>query len=386
MRDNLILPVMDGGVGEPGFRQTQRVSEAAILRFEESLDEVRRGRKPSQVWLWENQTRSDFPLLMADSIDRSMLAGYAEYQPTYPLYTRMTTVPDFRPAKRFAMDGAEGILPIINELGPYPQVSIDETKYEVTLQKRGQRMGFSFESMVNDDLGAFRDTPMRFGRAARRTREYVATYAYANPTNQGVFFTDAHGNKVNIANGSSNANPPLGLTGLLDAYTVLSRQVDADGQPISLKGAVVVYPTNLEATVRQLRSMINYQTDLRGGTAGTAGSSQVMLNVQNILGDLIWAPNSQLRLVDTVFGATGWYLFCNPNEGRPALIVAELRGRQQPELWQRMPDAMRVGGGSTSPMDGSFDNDSAQEFKIRDFFGAVQIDPKCAVFSEGDGT
>lgn len=375
---------------ESGFRAYTgfKLSEARLLAFRRQLLEVKQGRMHPAVWMYkmrETQTTSDFPLYMADSLDRAMLAGYQEYPTSYQLIGRSTTVADFKTAKRFTADGAEGLLTPINEMGPYPPTFITEGKYEISVQKYGARMAFSFEAMVNDDLGMFRDTPMRFGRGARRTREYQFTNLWAA---NGTFFSNANLNKVNQTCGASSNNPVLGFDGLSDAMTVLSRQKDADNQPISIVGAIIVYPPNLEIVVQKLRNTTSFITDLAasGGTAGTAGSSETRLMIQNFWGGFNWVMNSQLPEADGTSGRTGWYVFANPSVSRPAVMYATLRGHEQPELFLRAPDAQRIGGGVVGPMDGSFDNDAAQEFKIRDFFGASLIDPKAAVFSDGTGS
>lgn len=370
---------------EAGFRPYNRtVTAAQALRFRESLKDVERGRKHPAVWLYENQTRSDFPLLNADSTDRAMLGGFAEYVPTYTQYTRATTVSDFKAAKRFTMDGAEGLLEPIAELGPYPHVSVTEGKYEISVSKYGQKMGFSFEAMVNDDLGALDDTPRRFGRAARRTRENVVTKAYASTASLAAFFTSGNANQIITTNGAATNNPKLGVQGLIDAVNIMSRKVDADGQPISIEAMNVVYPPSLAANVMEIKQLLKYQTDLRIGTAGTAGSSETRAEVDNWFGGFNFIPNSQLLMMDTGAATlTGWFAFANPNDSRPALMVAELRGHQVPELFQRIPDSMRAGGGVDMA---SFDNDASGDFKIRDFIGVTRIEPRAALYSDGSGS
>lgn len=384
---NQELLQVQGADFEEGYRpfRSRQLSPSRIAQFQESLGRVMQGRVHPVIWLKEEQSRSDFPLLMADTIDRTLLAGYLEYPISYPAYARVKTNRDFRAAKLFAVDGAEGVLEPINELGPYPQTAVQETKYEVTVQKYGKMMGFSFELMINDDLSAFQDTPLRFGRAARRNREYRVTVTFASIANQGTLYTNANANKVTITNGARTNNPALSVDGIMSAMEVLSRQVDADGQPINIQGAVVVYPPNLQIVAEQIQNTLQIWTDIRGGTVGTAGSNEYKLEMRNFLANrLTWVMNSQLPLVNATNGRTGWYVFANPNEGRPALVVAELAGHQTPDLLMRASNSVRVGGGLVDPMEGSFENDSMM-YKVRDFIGSTTVDPKSTVFSDGTG-
>lgn len=387
---NALLLAEQNAQFEAGFQahRARQIPAWRLAQFQESLGRLMQGKIHPVLWLQENQSRSDFTHLMTDTIDRAMLAGYQEYPVSYPAYTRATTVRDFRAAKRFTLDGAEGILVQINELGPYPEVSVTDGEYTVQVYKYGQQMGFSFEAMVNDDLNALKDTPMRFGVAARRSREYRVTQTFASTANQATFFSVAHANKVTTALGARSNNPPLSADGIWSALEVLSRQTDpVNGQPISIEGAIIVYPENLENVVMGLRNTTQIVSDLArlGGTAGTAGSSEIRLMMNNFMASgFTWVKNSQLAQVNATNGRTGWYMFANPNAGRPALMVAELAGHQTPELFMKSPDAIRVGGGLVDPMEGSFENDSLM-YKIRDFIGSSQIDYRAAVFSDGTG-
>ena len=84
-------------------------------------------------------------------------------------------------------------------------------------------------------------------------------------------------------------------------------------------------------------------------------------------------------------GNTSWFLFANPNNGRPALEMAFLRGHEEPEIFMKTSNAQRIGGGMTDPMDGDFDTDSLQ-YKVRHVLGGARLDPKMTVASSGAGS
>ena len=88
---------------------------------------------------------------------------------------------------------------------------------------------------------------------------------------------------------------------------------------------------------------------------------------------------------DTTTGSTAWYLFANPSSGRPALEIGRLIGHESPELFQKSPNATRVGGGTVDPTDGDFDTDSV-EWKVRHVMGGTLMDPKSALASTGTGS
>jgi hypothetical protein len=71
--------------------------------------------------------------------------------------------------------------------------------------------------------------------------------------------------------------------------------------------------------------------------------------------------------------------------GRPISEIGFLRGYEAPQLFMKDPDAIRVGGGAVSPLDGDFDTDSIQ-YKLRHVFGGTLLDTKSAVASNGSGS
>jgi hypothetical protein len=91
------------------------------------------------------------------------------------------------------------------------------------------------------------------------------------------------------------------------------------------------------------------------------------------------------KVATTANGSTSWFLFANPSASRPAIEVGFLRGHTDPEVWMKEPDAMRIGGGGITPMDGDFDTDSIR-YRVRHVMGGVVQDWKATVGSNGSGS
>lgn len=375
MKENT-LPVL--GAGElNGFRPFKRPTDPkylAKLRTHQRVMEalINGSEHPAVIMykLQETQTISDFPLLMADTLDRLLLAGYAEGSYSWTQIAKLSTIRDFREAKRYAIDGAEGPLDKVKELEQYPAAALTETLYTLQLEKYGARMPFSWELIINDDLGAFTDIPMRFGKRARRTEQRIVTTLYANNT---LFFKTANKNVV-------TGNPVLSVPGIQAALTQMALQTDVDGDPIVVDGVTLVVPTALEMTAQNILNAIQFWLNDGGGT-----TTERMIVGNFLRGKLTIAVDEYLGTIDTVHGATGWYIFANPNSGRPAIEAARLRGQEAPALFMKSPNAVRVGGGPANPFDGDFDTDSLQ-YKVRHCFAAALQDPKMAVYSNGSGS
>lgn len=373
-----------GSMGARGLleRAHGSAAKAKRLQFHEAMARINSGAMdPAELFLQmrENQSTSDFPLLFADALDRMLLQGYQERQTDLSAYVKFVTNRDLRARKLFAIDGGEGVNEPIPELGSYPEAKTQESKYEVTTRKYGASFAFSFEQFINDDLGAFGDTPRRMGRKARRTEESVITKLFATDASKAAMFTSGNKNVMlqSLYSDLSVNNARLSVAGVMDAFAVLARQTDSDGQPIAIEGATVVYPAHLEPVVQQIRNTLQIEVITKGGDGNNK-----LITSNWVAGILNWVPNAQLRIVAQTNPETGWFMFADPNVGRPAIVAARLRGHEMPELWMQSSNAMLVSGGLVDPMMGSFRND-AINFRVRQFIGGAQIDPKSVVFSKG---
>ena len=363
----------EGKGARQGTRTPQymkKLAEAAKL-----VADVMSGRRPAHL-LREAMTTSDFPYLMGDILDRQLLAAYQETIPSWPNYCNRLLVRDFRTVKRFGVYGGDTVLDTVAEQQEYPSSKIDEdTPYTYSVGKHGRRMPFSWEAMINDDLDALKDIPERFGRAARRSEEkFVAS-----------LFVDANGPHASFYTvGNANiviGNPALSISGLQTAMKVLGAQTDQDGEPIVIDVVELVIPQGLEIDALSILSATQLWLD-SNLAAGTKKQNLVTENWMKA--KLHLSKNSYIPIVaSSSHGSTSWFLFANPDNGRPALEMGFLRGHEQPEIFMKAPNATQIGGG-TDPMNGDFDTDSI-EYKVRHVFGGSRMDPKMTVASNGSG-
>lgn len=334
---------------------------------------VIRGDRRAALDFQEAMTTSDFQFLFGDIIDRQMLAAYQQMPVQWASLARRGRVRDFRTVKRFILDGGEAVLDEVGEQSEYPAASLADGVYEYRVRKFGRRIPLSWETLINDDLDAFADIPRRLGNAARRSEERFVTSLYATSTGpNSSFFSAGNGNIT---------NEPLTIAGLQEAFRLLAEQTDADGAPIYVEAAVLVVPPALEVPARNILNA----TEIFAATGGGDGTGSDQLRVSNWMRNRVQlVVNPWLPVIDQTTGNTAWYLFADPNAGRPALEVGFLIGHESPELFQKHPNATRVGGGIVDPTDGDFDTDSV-EWKVRHVFGGTLMDPKSGVASTGTG-
>jgi len=408
------------------FRGTPQQYREARRWTEQTIAKAMRGDRWAVLRLQEALTTSDFGTLFGDVIDRSVLANYQETPYSWSAYCKRADIQNFKQAKIFRVDrgasvldgpilpnsyGASGSGPTgLEQVTEYPTRRRVASDYVDQLYKFGARMDFAWETLLNDDLDALKDTPALFGRAARRTEEERATKLYASSTGPNTgFFSVANKNIVTAAvlpelstlYGLSD-NPTLSITSLQAAMVIMMNQRDLDGEPISIEGAVLVVPPSLKITAMSILNATQVWMNDTGGTFATPNNNSAV-SLQRLItenwakGIVSAAINYYLPVVVTTgsVGQTNWYLFANPNMGRPALQQSFLRGHEMPELFMKLPNSVSIGEGrmgpgpgvtpgtmNANPMDGDFESDNIA-YKVRHVLGGTLLDPIMAVASKG---
>ena len=176
---------------------------------------------------------SDFPAILENTLGKSLRSGYESEQQTFTAWTRLVKVPDFKPQSRVILGSAPD-LELVREGGEYTFGSMDEDKTTYQVSKYGKLIRFTWEAMVNDDLGAFLRTTQAMGLAAARAEadniyNTFAANSGAGPTMQdGVaLFHATHGN---LATSSAT----LDADALGKARILLRRQTGLGGGVLNL--------------------------------------------------------------------------------------------------------------------------------------------------------
>lgn len=350
-------------------------------RLLEAMQLVQRARAShlGRHYFAEAMGTSDFPLLLADVLDRQLYATYAETAQAWMAYCRKSTVRDFRTVSRFAVDGAEGRLPSVAEKVPYSPNVLSETEYTYAVSKYGRTLNWSWESFINDDLDALgASSPARLGKAARRSEDYFATGLHVDSSGpHASLYTSGNKNIINTTNGAASTNPVLGVAGLQDAFTVMGLQLDGDSEPIGIDGVILEVPPSLEVTGRNLLNATEIKVGADSGAQQIVTSNWMKSKVTLVV-------NPYIPVIATTNGKTTWFVHANPNSGRPAMEMGLLRGHEAPELFMKLANQVRIGGGG-GPMDGSFEDDSIA-YKVRHVFGGARVSGKSTVGSNGSGS
>ncbi len=317
--------------------------------------------------LREALTTSDFPYLFGDVLDRQLLAQYKATESTWKKYVKTSTVPRVYPqigGYRFAVTGGDQRLDLVAEKGEYLASPRDEARYTLYVYKYGRQFDISLEAMINDDLDALKDTPMRFAKAALRTEQYAVINQYASDTGThaaGNLYDDATANEIN------GSVALLTIANLEAGLEAMAGWLDAGGSPIMNRAKYLVVPPALEMTARQILTSANKMWTAAAGAAIAYPTNNVVSQMGLELIVEPWLP-----IADATDGNTAWYLFADPSD-IACLEAGYLRGHERPEICMKASDKVTIGGGAINPMSGDFATDNVF-YRVRHFFGITELD------------
>lgn len=260
-------------MGEENVREAQDFRGMSLLRFaEESLTRagvrtLGMSSKDIATFALGGKVRgmhhtTDFPLLLMDTVNRTLLAQYAIQERTFTAWARRSTMNDFRAVTRVRLSEMLGNLEKVEEGGEYKYGTFSENGETYKLAKYGKIIGITWEAIINDDLSAFDRLPQAFAASAARLQtNIVYSMLLANGftvMNDGkALFSADHKNFVGTAGNQTAGGSALSETTLGTAYTSFRQQTDAAGNKLNLKPKYLIVGPKNEFLAQKLTS-VNY--------------------------------------------------------------------------------------------------------------------------------
>jgi len=186
---------------------------------------------------------SDFPQILAGTVNRTLRAAYEIQARTFTGWARESTAPDFREVARTQLSESAAFKQI-NPGGEYKQITFGESAEKYSLGKWGGIVALTWETIVNDDLGAFDRIPLALAAEAAAIEGDIV---YGILTGAGLMadgtalFDAAHSNVAAAAGGITD------LT-LSDGRAAMRKQVGLKGRVLNLTPSfLIVGPDNENA-------------------------------------------------------------------------------------------------------------------------------------------
>jgi phage head maturation protease len=286
--------------------------------------------------------------ILSNIANKFLLAGY-EYGDNSDLaIASKRSVNDFKQITSYRMTGNSQFVEVAPS-GEIQHGTLSEDTYNNQAKTYGIMYALTRTDIINDDLGAFDQLQTIIGQGAAHKRRAVVWAAFMDNSD---FFKTANSN---IQSGASSA---LSVDSLTSAEQLFMDQTDVNGQPIGIMPKLLVVPTALAGTAKQ----IFQSAEIRDTTAST---KTPIANIQFGKFDPIvstYLGNSSF----TGYSAASWYMLADP-QALSTIEVCYLNGVEVPTIETADADFNTLG----VQMRGYFD------------FGVALQDPKGGVKSVG---
>lgn len=267
---------------------------------------------------------SDFPLILANVVNKAMLAGVDLAETTYRDWCRIGSGNDFKAMSRLKISEA-GKLSEVPEFGTYPTTKFSEQREQITIKTYGEVYNLSRQAIINDDMSAFSEIPSALGRAAAILPNDLAVtilLANGNMSDAVALFAAGH-NNLTAAAGNAFTSVANARTGISNLVTLLMQQTafqhsDLTSEEMKLRlrpSILLIPPTGWE-----------FPAAVLGGTSFGAGVEGV--NPLNGIARAVMEPSLEDANI-TGNSTTAYYLFASPAQA-PVIEVAFLNGNDSP--------------------------------------------------------
>lgn len=243
---------------------------------------------------------SDFPLLLANVMNKGMRSAYQEVPRTFMEFGRRASVSDFRPVHRMALGDAPD-LKKLNEHGEFTRGTMSEEGESYKIATYGRIFGITRQTLINDDLNALTRLSSMWAASSARLQnrlfwgmilgydfEKGAAAPYLMADGNNVFY--AGGN--NLATGAGSAFGEAAFSAMRKAGR---KQKTIDGKNMNVAYTKLAIPAELETQAEKLL----LQTIVPNTVADTSPFK----------GKFSFVVEPLLDEVST----TAWYAFANTN-------------------------------------------------------------------------
>lgn len=267
------------------------------------------GLSPASMITRALHTTSDFPIILGDTVGRTLRDAYQAAPSGIRRLGRQTTARDFRAIKKLML-GEAPMLEKLNEHGEIKAGTMTEAKEAYKVETWARKIGITRQVLVNDDLGAFSDLARRMGQAAAETEARILVdLLEANSGNgpkmddtKALFHAD-HGNKA-------GTGAVISDTTLSAARLALRTQKGLSGQPVRVTPKYLMVPPALETVAEKWLATV---------------AAAKAVDVNPFSGSLSLVVEPRLA------SATRWYVTADPSE-IDGLEFAYLAGGEGPQV------------------------------------------------------
>jgi len=302
LRDLLLLAARENGFNGFSTNNHRELLEAAFPP---------RGQREIRA---EGISTLSLPGIMSNVANKFLMQGYMAVESSWREVAAIGNARDFKQfySYNFLMDA---MFAKVGNAGELEHATASELAYTNKVDTYGKMFAITRADIINDDLSALSQIPMRLGRGAALGLN--KTFWIEFLANLNTFYTSAHGNV------STGAGSALTSDGLKAAQLKFLKQTDPNGDPLGVDPRILLVPPELEIAANELMTSLIINT---GGS-----STETKVPNRNVWANKYRTVMSRYLSDPTITGnsTTAWFLVADPMD-LPLIQIAFLNGRQEP--------------------------------------------------------
>ena len=268
----------------------------------------------------ESVTTSTMSSIVKNTVNIMLAADYAKKHEWWAPIVREEEVDTIDDATLVRIFGLS-TLSSVAEGGPYTELEWADEEETASMQKRGNFVGVTMETLLKDKIGVIRSLPARLSTSWYNTLSGLVSAVFTTNTATGPVLADSGAlfNATAVGSATGHANlltTALSFAAYDAARTAMLKQTDQPlgaGQKLLIEPKFMLVPVDLETTALQIRNSQYYP-----------GSMDNDVNPHYQKFEVVKVPN----WTDT----NNWALVADPAEF-PAIWMLYLRGHRVPELY-----------------------------------------------------
>ena len=260
--------------------------------------------------------------ILSNTANKFLTQGFNSVEMSFGTISARRSTRDFKTVTSYALTGANKYEKV-GDGGDIKHGELGELPYTNRVETYGRMLAITRQTIINDDLSALSQVPMKLGRGAALSLNDVFWGIWLG--NAGNFFDAGKGNLL------TGAGSVLDEAGLNAAEVAFDQLKDPDGEFAGTSAQYLLVPSSLYNQALRLMnsSLVVGQTD-RPDSNVFAGRYTVVKS--RYLEDSRLTGNS----------ATAWYLVANPSD-LAAIEIAYLNGRDTPVIENADADFSTLG-------------------------------------------
>ena len=236
---------------------------------------------------------SDFPAILASTVNRTLRAAYEIQARTFTGWARESTAPDFREVARTQLSESSAFKQV-KEGGEYKMITFGDSAEKYSLGKWGGIVALTWETIINDDLGAFDRIPLALAAEAAAIEGDIVygILTGAGLMSDGLALFDAgHGNLAGAATAINDVTLGAGRASM-------RKQVGLKGRVLNLTPSFLIVGPDKESEANKYTSA-SFVAAKAGDINPNYNTSLEVVVDPRILGNA-WHLAATPALVDTI--------------------------------------------------------------------------------------